>query len=745
MEFMQNRSLHLPTVLVLALLLAGCTTTRPAADPGAAAATRADSADGFKPYDEVITEAAETDEGLFTVHRLDEKLFYEIPDSLHFRTDGGRLAAFEDPVTSNSEAAVHITAASDVLATPALLVEHTQGDETVTVPDAVPLVRSLGLTRDLEREWDADDLSAEARAWDDGGNAMAAVREVAPFDLRERAPTRVGNRMGRPEKSEKRELSPAVHTLFPIGEAGGDQRDVAKAAKHVDGQRGRAGQIEVPVARRECGDCGERTFKSRCPDCDGRTAPVYECDDCGVVVEPDEAGRAECPRCERLADPVEYRTVDLAGEYERALSSVGERPNAFPILKGVKGLTSAEKVPEPIEKGILRSKHGVSAFKDGTVRYDMTDLPVTAVRPSELDVTADQLRELGYETDVDGDPLRFDDQLVELRVQDVVLSDGAAEHMLKTADFVDALLEQYYGMEPFYRVEDRGDLVGELVFGMAPHTSAAVVGRVVGFTSAAVGYAHPYFHAAKRRNCFHPETEIQYEAPDGTIVSEGIAEFVEARLDDPEADDFGTLVEELDGTVRVPSLTDDGRHVLQPVEAVSKHPAPNHLVRIETASGRTLQTTPDHTMLRARGEQIQRVEAASLEVGDQLPLSSPNRVESTSAPVRADGGLQTEAVTGVDIVESDAEHTYCLTVADTHVMSANNYLTGQCDGDEDCVMLLMDGLLNFSRTYLPDQRGGRRGTGRAERDLGEAIEVVADRGQHRDAVIDAVAERRLGC
>ena len=30
-----------------------------------------------------------------------------------------------------------------------------------------------------------------------------------------------------------------------------------------------------------------------------------------------------------------------------------------------------------------------------------------------------------------------------------------------------------------------------------------------------------------------------------------------------------------------------------------------------------------------------------------------------------------------------------------------------CDGDEDCVMLLMDGLLNFSKSYLPDKRGGR--------------------------------------
>ena len=30
-----------------------------------------------------------------------------------------------------------------------------------------------------------------------------------------------------------------------------------------------------------------------------------------------------------------------------------------------------------------------------------------------------------------------------------------------------------------------------------------------------------------------------------------------------------------------------------------------------------------------------------------------------------------------------------------------------CDGDEDCIMLLMDGILNFSRAYLPDKRGGK--------------------------------------
>jgi len=399
-----------------------------------------------------------------------------------------------------------------------LLVEHTQDEDTITVTDWVPLVRTLGFSRSLERDWTREDLSEHARTYgdsesldaigvaedaerEDGQNAIKAVNEIAPFEVRERAPTRIGNRMGRPEKSERRDLSPAVHTLSPIGEAGGAQRDVAKATKHADGMSDTPGHVEVEVARRRCPDCGTETHQADCPECSGTTEPVYVCPDCEAEVERDESGRAECTRCETLASPTQYKVLDLQEAYRDALQNVGERETAFEQLKAVKGLTSEEKVPEPMEKGILRAKHDVSAFKDGTVRYDMTDLPVTAVRASELDVSAERLRGLGYTEDIHGDPLTHDDQLVELKVQDIVLSDGAAEHMLQTARFVDDLLEQYYGLERFYEFDDREDLVGELVFGMAPHTSAATVGRVVGFTSAAVGYAHPYFHAAKRRNC----------------------------------------------------------------------------------------------------------------------------------------------------------------------------------------------------------------------------------------------------
>ncbi|ADD05566.1 DNA-directed DNA polymerase D large subunit (intein-containing) [Natrialba magadii ATCC 43099] len=601
---------------------------------------------------------------------------------------------------------------------------------------------------ELERTWDDDDLSERARTWGhedeaDGANAIEAVNEVAPFEVRERAPTRIGNRMGRPEKSERRDLSPPVHTLFPIGEAGGAQRNVADAAKHAETMSDTPGIVEIQIGRQQCPSCGTETFKNRCPDCETRTEPDYRCPDCDQSLEPDDSGRVECGRCEIEGTCVEPREIDINDEFRSALESVGERENAFEILKGVKGLTSQNKIPEPIEKGILRAKHDVSAFKDGTVRYDMTDLPVTSVRANELDIDVGQLQALGYEEDIHGDPLTHEDQLVELNVQDIVLSDGAAEHMMQTADFIDDLLEQYYGLEPFYEIDDRQELVGELVFGMAPHTSAATVGRVIGFTSAAVGYAHPYFHAAKRRNCFHPETEIVYregesrsiydkqqlESDDGLPPEErpqrdSIRTFVEDRLENPEQDDFGTEYQELDDDVWVLSYT--GVCCPKRVTTVSKHPAPDHLLSITTESGRKLRVTPDHTMLRFDEDSSDRlsqeywkaetVSAQELSPGDELPTPSPVGERTVDdflfGPVKEINDFP-PAVTGwdvisdIEIIESDTDYVYCLEVESSNTLSANGIITGQCDGDEDCVMLLLDGLLNFSKSFLPDKRGGK--------------------------------------
>ncbi|MEO0558887.1 MAG: zinc-dependent metalloprotease [Bacteroidota bacterium] len=72
-------------VLVLASSLAACSTTQPAAAPPTPATlSSASSSDDndFKAFSEVVTDTTESDDGLFNVHRVDEKLYFEIPDSL---------------------------------------------------------------------------------------------------------------------------------------------------------------------------------------------------------------------------------------------------------------------------------------------------------------------------------------------------------------------------------------------------------------------------------------------------------------------------------------------------------------------------------------------------------------------------------------------------------------------------------------------------------------------------------------
>ena len=116
--------------------------------------------------------------------------------------------------------------------------------------------------------------------------------------------------------------------------------------------------------------------------------------------------------------------------------------------------------------------------------------------------------ELGYENDIHGSKIENAEQMVEIKIQDVVISENCAEYLIRVSHFVDNLLEEFYELERFYNIKTREDLCGQLVAGLAPHTSAGVLGRIVGFTKAACCYAHPYFHSAKRRNCDSDEDSI---------------------------------------------------------------------------------------------------------------------------------------------------------------------------------------------------------------------------------------------
>ena len=58
-----------------------------------------------------------------------------------------------------------------------------------------------------------------------------------------------------------------------------------------------------------------------------------------------------------------------------------------------------------------------------------------------------------------------------------------------------------YHLPRYYNVKNRTDLIGNIVYGLAPHTSGCILCRVIGYADVRGCYGHPFFHAAKRRNC----------------------------------------------------------------------------------------------------------------------------------------------------------------------------------------------------------------------------------------------------
>ena len=171
------------------------------------------------------------------------------------------------------------------------------------------------------------------------------------------------------------------------------------------------------------------------------------------------------------------------------------------VVKGVKGLSNENKVAEIIEKGILRAKENLSVYKDGTVRFDATNAPLTHFKPVEVKASLETLKRLGYTIDFQDRLLTSEEQVCELKVQDVVIPRKSAAYFLRVARFIDRLLEKVYGLQAYYNVKEAEDLVGHLVVGLAPHTSVGILGRIIGFTDLNVCYAHPLWHSAKRRDC----------------------------------------------------------------------------------------------------------------------------------------------------------------------------------------------------------------------------------------------------
>ena len=170
---------------------------------------------------------------------------------------------------------------------------------------------------------------------------------------------------------------------------------------------------------------------------------------------------------------------------------------------------------EHLAKGILRAKNNLQVNKDGTIRFDGVELPVTHFRPREAGVSVEKLKELGYDKDVCGNELIDKNQLLELMPHDVflpsspeTLDERGDDVFVNICKFVDEELEKFYGLKSFYNVKTRDEVVGKLGVFMAPHNCAGVICRFIGFSNTLGLMASPYMHAAVRRDCDGDEAAI---------------------------------------------------------------------------------------------------------------------------------------------------------------------------------------------------------------------------------------------
>lgn len=317
-------------------------------------------------------------------------------------------------------------------------------------------------------------------------SSFEALKNLSGITVRAKIPTTIGARMGRPEKAKRREMKPRVHLLFPVGLAGGSQRDLIVAAQK--------GPIHIDLVKRRCPSCLELTLRTKCASCYVKTVLEKTCPRCGIKVDKDV-----CPTCKISTSGFERQTLDLKPLIRDSCRQLAvSQPE---IIKGVKGLSNKYKVPEIFEKGILRARGDLSVYKDGTIRFDATNAPLTHFKPVEVKVSVEKLKHLGYALDFQGSPLTSEEQICELKVQDVVIPRKSVTYLVRVANFLDQLLEKVYKLPKYYNVKQAEDLVGHLLVGLAPHTSVGILGRIIGFTDLDVCYAHPFWHSAKRRDC----------------------------------------------------------------------------------------------------------------------------------------------------------------------------------------------------------------------------------------------------
>jgi len=333
---------------------------------------------------------------------------------------------------------------------------------------------------------------------------LEIVNKLSFVPIKDKAGTFIGARMGRPEKAKLRKLIGSPNVLFPVGEEGGRFRSFNEASEK--------GTIKGDFPIYYCGECKRDTIFLSCEVCGKLAERRYYCLDCKSIISENRCDREGHERILNYYN----RRIDSKHYLESAAKAIGMSVREIPpLIKGVRGTSNKDHILEHPAKGILRAKHNLCVNKDGTIRYDATELPITHFKPREVGVGYEKLRELGYLQDARGNDLIGDDQVLELKPHDIILpacpetkDEKSGEVFLSVSKFIDEMLERLYHLPPFYNLKKKEDLIGHLVACMSPHNCAGVLGRIVGFSKTQGLLASPFIHAAMRRDCDGDEAAI---------------------------------------------------------------------------------------------------------------------------------------------------------------------------------------------------------------------------------------------
>ncbi|MEM4259701.1 MAG: DNA polymerase II large subunit [Candidatus Woesearchaeota archaeon] len=352
-------------------------------------------------------------------------------------------------------------------------IEHSFVNNTFVVinkNNTIALLESLGIDIDNTRDIEISLHKLEKSGLED---TLSIINLISNVKIKDKCGIFIGSRMGRPEKAKMRKMTGSPHVLFPVGEEGGKMRSFQSTLEK--------GNIIADFSIFKCEKCNKEVVFRRCPFCDSKAIPLQQ-------------------------NQVRNEQINIREYFDAILKNT--ETTIFPdLIKGVRGTSNKEHIPEHLLKGFLRAKYDIYVNKDGTTRYDASELVITHFKPKEIGVSIEKLKKLGYTKDINGNNLDDNDQILELKPQDVILPacvespDEPCDVVLfRTTKFIDDLLVSLYKSKPFYNIKTKEDLIGHLIVGLAPHTSAGIVGRIIGFSKTQGFYAQPIFHAAMRRD-----------------------------------------------------------------------------------------------------------------------------------------------------------------------------------------------------------------------------------------------------